>query len=132
MCSSDLEAARQVGGGRPLVHDVPLADAGALQDPLVGGLDHLLQVGVGQQARRDASPERGDLRSWQMIAPVTRPLFSTTQPGKTNSQAGSAERGSGKRKPGTGTPAAHALARYRCFLPDLAGLAGLRRAGPNA
>src|SRR5947199_3295179 len=34
--------------------------------------------------------------------------------------------------PGTGEPAAHALARYRCFLPDLAGLAGLRRAGPGA
>ena len=31
----------------------------------------------------------------------------------------------------TGHPAAHALARYRCFLPDLAGLAGLRRAGPG-
>src|SRR5262249_60837746 len=31
----------------------------------------------------------------------------------------------------TGHPAAHALARYRCFLPDLAGLAGLRRAGPR-
>jgi hypothetical protein len=31
----------------------------------------------------------------------------------------------------TGRPAAHALARYRCFLPDLAGLAGLRRAGPG-
>ena len=30
----------------------------------------------------------------------------------------------------TGFPTAHALARYRCFLPDLAGLAGLRRAGP--
>src|SRR5581483_11619535 len=27
-------------------------------------------------------------------------------------------------------PAAHARARYRCFLPDLAGLAGMRRAGP--
>src|SRR5215510_3579164 len=31
----------------------------------------------------------------------------------------------------TGHPAAHALARYRCFLPDLAGLAGLRCAGPG-
>ena len=35
------------------------------------------------------------------------------------------------RKNLTGYPAAHALARYRCFLPDLAGLAGLRRAGPG-
>src|ERR1700722_12165395 len=31
----------------------------------------------------------------------------------------------------TGQPTAHALARYRCFLPDLAGLAGLRRVGPG-
>jgi len=31
----------------------------------------------------------------------------------------------------TGEPTAHALARYRCFLPDLAGLAGLRRVGPG-
>src|SRR5579872_728369 len=27
-------------------------------------------------------------------------------------------------------PTAHARARYRCFLPDLAGLAGRRRVGP--
>src|SRR5580704_18723784 len=27
-------------------------------------------------------------------------------------------------------PTAHARARYRCFLPDLAGLARMRRAGP--
>ena len=31
-----------------------------------------------------------------------------------------------------GYPAAHARARYRCFLPDLAGLAGMRCAGPSA
>ena len=31
----------------------------------------------------------------------------------------------------TGEPTAHARARYRCFLPDLAGLAGLRRVGPG-
>ena len=27
-------------------------------------------------------------------------------------------------------PTAHIRARYRCFLPDLAGLAGVRRVGP--
>ena len=31
----------------------------------------------------------------------------------------------------TGLPTAPVLARYRCFLPDLAGLAGLRRVGPG-
>ncbi len=35
-----------------------------------------------------------------------------------------------KNKPDTGEPAAHVLTYYRCFLPDLAGFAGLRRAGP--
>ena len=30
-----------------------------------------------------------------------------------------------------GRPTAPILARYRCFLPDLAGLAGLRRVGPG-
>ena len=39
--------------------------------------------------------------------------------------------GAKRQKQKTGHPAAHALARYRCFLPDLAGLAGLRRAGPG-
>src|SRR5437868_12666002 len=31
----------------------------------------------------------------------------------------------------TGRPTAPVVARYRCFLPDLAGLAGLRRVGPG-
>jgi len=30
-----------------------------------------------------------------------------------------------------GRPTAPELARYRCFLPDLAGLAGFRRVGPG-
>ncbi len=36
------------------------------------------------------------------------------------------------KQPDAGNPTAHARARYRCFLPDLAGLAGMRRAGPDA
>src|SRR4051795_11641351 len=35
-----------------------------------------------------------------------------------------------KRKARHRRPTAHARARYRCFLPDLAGLAGMRRVGP--
>jgi hypothetical protein len=35
------------------------------------------------------------------------------------------------KKAKTGKPTAHTLARYRCFLPDLAGLAGLRCVGPG-
>src|SRR5213080_1637166 len=36
----------------------------------------------------------------------------------------------GTRKARHRRPTAHVRARYRCFLPDLAGLAGTRRAGP--
>ena len=50
----------EVGGRDAGVDDVPLADAGALQDPLVGGLDHPLEIGVGQQARRHEGRERVD------------------------------------------------------------------------
>jgi len=30
-----------------------------------------------------------------------------------------------------GTPTSPGVSAYRCFLPDLAGFTGLRRAGPN-
>ena len=40
---------RLVGG-----RDAPLADAGARHDPLVGRVDHPLEVGVGQDLRSGA------------------------------------------------------------------------------
>ena len=43
------------------VHQMPLANAGAFQDPLVGGFHHLFQVLVGKDARRDVGPQGGDL-----------------------------------------------------------------------
>jgi trehalose synthase len=52
---------REVGRRHPRVHDVTLPDAGALQDPLVGGVDHLLEVGVGQQPGRHVGGQPGDL-----------------------------------------------------------------------
>jgi hypothetical protein len=36
----------------------------------------------------------------------------------------------GNKKARHREPTAHARARYRCFLPDLAGLARVRRVGP--
>ena len=36
-----------------------------------------------------------------------------------------------EKKKCTGRPTAPIITRYRCFLPDLAGLAGLRRVGPG-
>ena len=48
----------EIGRRHARIDDVPLADAGALQDPLVGRLDHLLEVGVGQHARRHVGRQR--------------------------------------------------------------------------
>ena len=49
---------REIGGRHARIDDVPLADAGPLQDPLVGGVDHLLEVGVGQHPRRHIRRQR--------------------------------------------------------------------------
>ena len=47
----------QVGCRHALVDDVPRMDARALEDPLVGGVDHLAQFLVVENARRhDRSP----------------------------------------------------------------------------
>jgi len=53
----------QIAGGDALIDDVPLANAGARGDPLVGGVDHLFQSGVGEQAWRHVGAEGGDLYS---------------------------------------------------------------------
>ena len=45
----------QVAGRDPLVHNVPFADSGPLHDPLVAGRNHLLQIGVCQQSRRNVT-----------------------------------------------------------------------------
>ena len=52
----------EVRGGDARIDDMPLADPGALEDPLVRGVDHLLQVGVGQHARRHVGGERRNRR----------------------------------------------------------------------
>jgi hypothetical protein len=44
------------------IHDVALADAGALQDPFVGRVDHPFEVGVAQHARRHVGRQRPDGR----------------------------------------------------------------------
>ena len=46
---------RHVGSRHLRIRDVALADAGALQDPLVVGIDHLFQILVGEHARRRCS-----------------------------------------------------------------------------
>ena len=38
------------------LEDVAFADAGTLDDPLVAGIDHLGQLGVGENVRRILKP----------------------------------------------------------------------------
>ena len=52
----------EIRGRDARIDDVALADAGALQNPLVGGVDHLLEIGVGQHARRHVGRQRRDRR----------------------------------------------------------------------
>ena len=54
----DRRLLRQVRRGHAGIDDVALADAGALQDPLVVGVDHALEIVVGQQPRRHVGGER--------------------------------------------------------------------------
>src|SRR6185436_17082718 len=55
----------QVRRGDARIDDVALADAGALKDPFVVGLDQLFEVGVGEHSRRDVRREAGDARTRQ-------------------------------------------------------------------
>ena len=51
----------KVAGGDALVDEVAFADAGALDDPLVVGVDHFFEVGVGQQAGRNVGSDGRNL-----------------------------------------------------------------------
>ena len=64
---------RQVAGGDTLAGDVALPDAGALHDPLIGRLDHLFQVGIGQQARRDVCSQGGNLGAHELVHSIGSP-----------------------------------------------------------
>ena len=56
----DRRLLREVGRRHARIDDVALADAGALQDPLVVGVDHPLEIVVGQQPRRHVGGEPAD------------------------------------------------------------------------
>ncbi|MNT45007.1 hypothetical protein D3C72_1815600 [compost metagenome] len=51
------------GGGFILAGDVALANARALHDPFVGGLDHLLQFAIGHHPFRERCPETANNRT---------------------------------------------------------------------
>ena len=65
----------QIAGGYALVHDMALADSGAIRDPLVGGFDHLLEVGVGQQAGRDVGPKSADFSAHKLAHSMSSPVM---------------------------------------------------------
>src|SRR5580692_3383768 len=51
-------------GAEPFaLEDVAFADAGALDDPLVAGIDHLGQFGVGENVGRHIAEHPGDRRA---------------------------------------------------------------------
>ena len=63
---------RHVRRGLIRSRDVALRDAGALHDPLVVGVDQLLQVGVGQQPGRGVTADGGDLGVGNRVLPRSR------------------------------------------------------------
>jgi len=50
------------------LEDVPLFDAGALDDPLVTGVDHLRELGVGKHVGRHVAEHAGDSRAHGGVA----------------------------------------------------------------
>ena len=68
---------RQIARRHAGIDDVALADAGALHDPLVGRLDHLLEVGVGEHARRHVGGQALDLDTADV---QNNPLPGTVRP----------------------------------------------------
>jgi hypothetical protein len=55
-----------VGGGHFRSGDVPLADARAFHDPFAVGVDHPLQIFVGEHARRHIAAQRADFHFRQV------------------------------------------------------------------
>ena len=54
---------REVAGGHSFFDNVPFANSDAGENPVIGGVDHFLQVGVGEKARWNVSAKGADLRS---------------------------------------------------------------------
>ena len=133
----------QIAAGDALVGEMAFANAGAIQDPLVGGVDHLFQVSVGKQAGRNIGSKSADLGAQQVgslawdlqleCKPAIVPHAYRPCPMRAlRDSAVVALRIAENEKARHRRPTAHARARYRCFLPDLAGLAGSASRGTDA
>src|SRR6266852_3431711 len=57
---------RKIAGRNALIHEMTLTDANALHDPLVVGLDHFFEVGVGKKTRRNVGAESADLNALKL------------------------------------------------------------------
>src|SRR6202165_4401645 len=63
---------RQIERRLALRGDVAALDAGAAANPLIGGVDHLLQIEVGDHLLRQIRARAGDTRVNQLAAPSAR------------------------------------------------------------
>ena len=88
---------REIARRDARIDDVALLDAGALQDPFVGGLDHLLEIRIGQQLRRHIGGQALDLDAADV---QNNPLPGTVRPKYSYARAvASRPRGVRSRKP---------------------------------
>ena len=63
----------QVAGGYTLVYDVALANAGALDNPVIGCFHHLFQILVGQQTRWNIGSQGSDLDPHKLAQSMRSP-----------------------------------------------------------
>ena len=57
---------RKIAGRNPFVDEMTLADADALHDPLVIGVDNFFEIGVGEKAGRNVGAESADLNALKL------------------------------------------------------------------
>src|SRR6266478_2525707 len=57
---------RKIAGRNTLVRKMTFADADALHDPLVIGIDKFFEIGVGEKARRNVGAESADLNALKL------------------------------------------------------------------
>src|SRR5271169_3406457 len=57
---------RKIAGRNPFVHEMTLADADTLHDPLVIGIDKFFEVGVGEKAGWNVGAESADLNALKL------------------------------------------------------------------
>ncbi len=78
----------QIAAGDSFFGEMALPNAGAIKNPLVGGVDHFFQVGVGKQAGRNVGSQSADLgaqkltHSQDVSSWNVNPLLCSTRPSR--------------------------------------------------